>query len=345
MFDESVRDEDRFDLEAVDRRLRAAVPELPGGLPSVRQFHGGVSNRTYGLRYGDARRFVLRRPPPGEHVGAAHDMAREYRLLEVLMPHYPLAPTPILFVEADLIGQPFFLMAHVEGLIFRRDLPEGLSLGPDSCSELCRTLLQSLVALHAVPATGLGDLGRGAGYVRRQVDGWRERYRRARTPDAGAFDKVMTWIDENAPEQQGEVLVHNDFRFDNLILDPEDPTQVRGVLDWELATIGDPLMDLGNSLAYWVQAEDDPIMQMVRRQPTHLPGMWSRAQLVERYFEASGRTPVDFTFYEVMGLFRLAVIAQQIYKRFYDGVTRNERFANFIHGVNYFEQRCLQIIG
>lgn len=342
-FDESVREEDRFDLAAVDRALRSAIADLPEELPTVGQFHGGASNRTYGLSYPD-RRYVLRRAPPGTHAGTAHDMVREHGLLSALEPHYRLAPRPVLLADASVIGQPFFVMEHLEGLIFGRELPEGIELNVSGCARLCETLLQSLVELHAVPTAGLAHLGRGEGYVRRQVDGWSKRYRKARTPDAGRFEKVMAWLDAHAPEQLDQVLVHNDFRFDNLVLDPDDPSTVRGVLDWELATIGDPLMDLGNSLAYWVQADDDPTMQMIRRQPTHLPGMWTRQNLIEAYFEKSDRKPVDFTFYEVMGLFRLAVIAQQIYKRYHDGVTRNDRFANFIHGVNYFEQRCLQLI-
>jgi len=343
-FEESVREEDRFDLEAVDRALRSAVADLPAGLPTARQFHGGASNRTYGLSYPD-RRYVLRRPPPGEHTGTAHDMAREHQLLSALKPHYPLAPQPVLLADDAVIGQPFFVMDHIEGLIFGQELPEGVELDEAACRRLCETLLDGLVELHRVPTDDLADIGRGEGYVRRQIDGWTRRYQKARTPDAGSFEAVMAWLDAHAPAQQDQVLVHNDFRFDNLVLDPEDPSKVRGVLDWELATIGDPLMDLGNSLAYWVQADDDPIMQMIRRQPTHLPGMWTRAELVEQYFDKSGRPPVDFTFYEVMGLFRLAVIAQQIYQRYHDGLTKNERFANFIHGVNYFEQRCLQLIG
>ena len=345
MSEPDIRQEDAFDIGAVHEALRAATPDLPAEPPRVRQLHGGASNRTYALDY-PGRGLVLRRPPPGEHVGTAHDMRREHDLLAALAPAYPKAPAPVLLGDASIIGQTFFVMERIDGTILRRDLPEGLELGEEGADRLCRVLLDGLLELHRVPVQGpLARLGRGAGYVQRQVEGWTRRYRAAKTPDAASFEGVIAWLEAHCPRQVAEVLVHNDYRFDNLVLDAGDPTVVRGVLDWELATIGDPLMELGNSLAYWVQADDDPIMQMIRRQPSHLPGMWTRRRLVDAYFDASGYTATDFRFYEVMGLFRLAAIAQQIYRRYHQGVSTNPRFANFIHGVNYFQQRCLGIIG
>ncbi|TBX24694.1 phosphotransferase, partial [Bowmanella sp. JS7-9] len=149
---------------------------------------------------------------------------------------------------------------------------------------------------------------------------------------------------ENMPASEHICLTHNDFRFDNVVLNPDNPTEVIGVLDWELATLGDPLMDLGNTLAYWVEADDDFLAQSTRRQPTHLPGMFTRKQVVEYYLQKTGRSAEDFTFYEVYGLFRLAVIAQQIYYRYHHKQTRNPAFKNFWIFVHYLLWRCKKAI-
>jgi aminoglycoside phosphotransferase (APT) family kinase protein len=191
-----------------------------------------------------------------------------------------------------------------------------------------------------VAATGLEGLGKGAGYARRQVEGWSDRYRKARTWNVPSFEGVMRWLNAHTPEDVGACVIHNDFRFDNVVLDHADPTKVRGVLDWEMATLGDPLMDLGGALAYWVQADDDFFLRSLRRQPTHLPGMLTRREVVEYYYERTGRHAADWTFYEVYGLFRLAGIAQQIYYRYQKGQTRNKGFRNFWLFVTYLGWRC-----
>jgi aminoglycoside phosphotransferase (APT) family kinase protein len=191
---------------------------------------------------------------------------------------------------------------------------------------------------------GLGDLGKGLGYVARQVAGWSERYRGARTDDVGDFEIVMAWLDAHQPEDVGSCVIHNDYRFDNVVLD--DDREVRAVLDWEMATLGDPLMDLGGALAYWVQADDDEVFAQFRRQPTHVPGMLARAEVVDYYCARTPRsvTPRQWTFYEVFGLFRVAVIAQQIYYRYHHGQTTNEAFAIFGPAVRYLEQRCRELV-
>ncbi len=211
---------------------------------------------------------------------------------------------------------------------------------------LFRSALDRLLALHQldVDAVGLRDLGRGAGYCRRQVEGWSRRYDKARTPGAAAFDRVMDWLHARIPDDVATCLIHNDYRFDNLVLDPADPTRIIGVLDWEMCTLGDPLMDLGNSLAYWVQADDDAVSMLMRRQPTHLPGMATRQELVDRYLAQSGLGPRPFTFYVVCGIFRLAAILQQIYYRYHHQQTRNPAFASFGEMARYLEGRCLQLI-
>ena len=332
-----------FDLAALDERVRAELPDLSPP-PEIKVFRGGASNLTFALIYPE-RTLIARTPPPGRKARGAHDMGREYRILSALQPHYPLVPETLLFTEDESVTeQPLFVMEALQGLILRRDPPESLDLDATITPTLCRSFTSALVDLHAIDIShaGLGWLDRGPGYVERQISGWIRRYRQARTPDAAAFDEVMTWLQQHQPEDRSHCLIHNDFRFDNLVLDPTSPGTIIGVLDWELATVGDPLMDLGASLAYWVEADDHPIFQQLRRQPTHLPGMWTREQLIEAYLDRSGRKVDDFLFYEIYGLFRLAGIAQQIYYRHYHGQFKDDRFADFIIAVNYLEQRCLE---
>jgi aminoglycoside phosphotransferase (APT) family kinase protein len=343
----AVRDEDRFDAVAVDRWLRddRHAADLTGP-PELRQFSGGASNLTYLLRYPE-RELILRRPPPGVKAASAHDMAREFRIQHALAPSFPYVPAMIgLCQDATVIGSDFYVMERVEGTILRARIPPELRLDADATRQLCHSAIDRLIELHQVDPVdaGLADLGKGPGYVRRQVEGWSERYRAARTWNVPSFARVMRWLDERQPEDVGSCVIHNDFRFDNLVLAPDDPQRIVGVLDWEMATIGDPLMDLGGALAYWVQTDDGRIMQMLRRQPTHRPGMLTRREVVERYAERSGRVVDDWAFYEVFGLFRLAVIIQQIYRRYHLRQTRNPAFRNYWIAVHYLDRRCRGVI-
>jgi aminoglycoside phosphotransferase (APT) family kinase protein len=346
-----VREEDAFDVPSVAAWLRRQ--DLDGGLaadleggPEVHQFSGGASNLTYLLRW-PRRDLILRRPPAGQKARGAHDMSREFTIQSRLRPVYPYVPRMVALCEdRSVIGSEFYVMERVEGTILGRDLPPGVDLSEEQVRRLCTGVLDRLVDLHAVDAekAGLGDLGKGHGYVGRQVAGWSERFRRARTDDVGDFEQVMAWLDEHQPEDVGSCVIHNDYRFDNVVLD--DDLEVRGVLDWEMATLGDPLMDLGGALAYWVQADDDEVFAQFRRQPTHLPGMLTRAEVVDYYAGRTGLsvTPEQWTFYEVFGLFRVAVIAQQIYYRYVHGQTTNESFAIFGSAVQYLEHRCRELI-
>ncbi|HET9599491.1 MAG TPA: phosphotransferase family protein [Anaeromyxobacteraceae bacterium] len=342
----AVRRGEELDVAAVDRWLRAIDPALDG-LPEVTQYAGGASNWTYRLRYRN-RDLVLRRPPAGTKARSAHDMGREYRVQQALAPVYPAVPRMVgLCEDSALLGAPFYVMERIEGLVPRWPLPDGLALAPSDARRLCEALVEKLVELHRVDvaAAGLGALSRGPGYVRRQVAGWSERYVKARTWNVPSFARVRRWLAERAPDDAGACVIHNDYRFDNVVLDPGEPTRIVGVLDWEMATIGDPLMDLGGALAYWVHADDDPLLRMTRRQPTHLPGMMRREQVVEAYLSATGlRPPAPWAFYEVFGLFRLAVIAQQIYYRYHHRQTRNPAFRTFWVLVNYFDWRCRRLL-
>lgn len=342
----AVRQGEALDEAAVGAYLAECLPGI-GQPVRVRQFPSGFSNLTYLVTAGD-RDLVLRRPPFGTKAATAHDMGREYRILAALAPCYPYVPKPLVYCEdTAVIGAPFYVMERIRGVILRKELPEGLRYTPDQARRLCRNLLAVHQELHAVDyvAAGLGDFGRPDGYVRRQVEGWSKRYRDARTEDAPDFEAVMAWLAAcQPPDTDRPALVHNDFRLDNVVLDPADPLRIIGVLDWELATVGDPLMDLGNSLAYWVEAGDSEEMQMLRLMPTDMPGALTRAEMAAEYAVRSGRSGEHMVFYSVFGLFRLAVIAQQIYYRYYHGQTQDKRFAMLIFAVAALERRAGQVI-
>lgn len=341
----ALRTEDGFDIEAVDAWIKARVEGL-SGTPKVEQFSRGASNLTYRLRY-ETRDLILRRPPPGTKAKSAHNMVREYEVQKALKPVYPWVPEMLaLCTDHSVIGSDFYVMQRIEGIILRANLPPGLELGIDEVKRLSTAAIDRLIDLHQVDVqvAGLEKLGKGAGYNRRQIEGWSERYKRARTWNVLPGRYVMDWLAERVPDEVAIRVIHGDYRFDNLVLDPDDPLQIIGVLDWELATLGDPLMDLGNSMAYWVQADDDRYFRGFRRQPTHLPGMLTRDQVVEYYRDRTGFKPDNWAFYEVYGLFRLAVIAQQIYYRYFHKQTRNPQFKQFWIAVNYLLWRCRRII-
>jgi len=339
-----VRAEDSFDTAAVHAWLRSVVDDLDAE-PVVRQFPGGASNLTYLLTYPD-RELILRRPPVGKKAASAHDMRREYRVQKGLKPVYPYVPTVLgLCQDESVLGSDFYVMERIEGTILRNNLPEGMELGAEQARELSTALVDRLVDLHRVDpeAAGLTDLGKGSGYVARQVGGWSKRYTAARTENVPDFAAVMDWLAAHQPDDVATVVIHNDWRFDNVVLD--DSLDVVGVLDWEMSTLGDPLMDLGGAVAYWIQADDDAVYQQARRQPTHLPGMLTRAELVDHYCARMGLGTANWAFYEAFGLFRLAVIMQQIYYRFHHGQTTNPRFKDFWMFVGYLEWRCREVIG
>ncbi|MBL8634174.1 MAG: phosphotransferase family protein [Myxococcales bacterium] len=335
-----------LDVAAIDAFLKSRIPTLSGEL-TVRQYPGGASNLTYQLIYPDCE-LVLRRPPFGHKAKSAHDMVREAKVMQALRPVYPLVPEVLAVCEDDsVIGSPFFVMERLRGIILRRDLPPGLSLDEAQTRQLADNMLDGLCRLHSidVDSAGLTELGKGEGYVARQVAGWSKRYRDARTEDVPDYEQVIAWLSSNMPLHDTAIrVVHNDYRFDNVVLDLDQPTRVIGVLDWELATLGDPLMDLGNSLAYWVEASDDPAWRKLRRQPTHLVGMPTRRQVLDAYQAKTGIRVTSFDYYLAFGLFRLAVIAQQIYYRFFHGQTRVPEFGSFGQIVTLLERRTQQAI-
>lgn len=291
----------------------------------VEQFPAGHSNLTYLVTIGD-RELVLRRPPFGAQVG--HDMGREWRVLTALA-EWDQAPRPVAFCDdEEVLGAPFYLMERRRGVVLRGPKPPAW-LDAATTAGLCRAFASTLAEIHDMnlAAIGLDGFGRPQGYVERQVSGWAVRYQRAATSAVPAMDEVIAWLEANRPPDSGGALIHNDFKFDNLVLESADPTRIVGVLDWEMATVGDPLMDLGTSLAYWVEAADPPELQRLAFGPSAAAGAPDRAGLVELYQAASGRAVDEPVFYYVYGLFKLAVIVQQIYYRYHHGYTSDSRFA------------------
>ena len=330
-----VRPGEELDIEHLADYLPTVIPDLPAGRVEVRQFPSGYSNLTYLVRVGD-RAMILRRPPVGVQIATAHDMSREYRILSHLEPVYDKAPRPLAYCEdSAVLGAPFYVMERVEGVILRKGVPDEMVPGPELTARIADGLVRTLAELHAVDfeAAGLGDLGRPEGYAMRQIEGWTKRYRRAETDEVPEADKVAAWLREALPTESGAALIHNDFKHDNVVLDPEDWSRVIAVLDWEMATLGDPLMDLGTSLAYWIQPTDPPEVLEARLSPTTWPGTPSRSDFVEAYARASGRDVHHVVFYYAYGLFKVAVIVQQLYARYVSGKTTDPRYAQMLGGV------------
>lgn len=323
-----IRQGEELDLARLEPYLRSHFSDAHGPL-AIRQFPSGHSNLTYSVQLGD-KEMVLRRPPFGSKVKSAHDMGREYHVLSKLHSAYP-APTPLLHcTDESVIGAPFYVMERVRGVILRKNLPEGMELPAQTAHRLSEAFIDNLAALHALDynALGLGDLGKPAGYLQRQVKGWIERYHGSKTEELPEIEKISSWLNEHMPAQSEGTLIHNDYKYDNMVLGEEDITRIKAVLDWEMCTLGDPLTDLGTALAYWVNADDPPHMQAVRWGPTSIPGTLTRQQLAERYADKTGRSLEKIVFYYVFALFKVAVIIQQIYYRFHHGLTKDQRFAS-----------------
>ena len=327
----SVREGEGFDLAAVERSLREHIAALPEGELEVRQFSSGASNLTYLLKVGDWEG-VLRRPPLGPVPPKAHDMGRECRILMKLHEAYPLAPKPYFFCEDNaVIGTPFYVMERREGVVVDDSFPEGVEPDRELCRGISRTVGDTLAELHAVDpaASGLGDLGRPEGFLERQVRGWARRYDEAETDEIDGVERLTGWLGRGVPESPEPTVIHNDFKLNNLILSPNDLTAVRAVLDWEMATVGDPLFDLAVSLSYWIEPDDPQELKEVMPTVTSTPGFMTRRELMDRYAHSSGRDLSEMNWYMVFGYFKLAVILQQIYARWKRGQTKDSRFAGF----------------
>lgn len=325
----AIRKGEELDLKKLKTYLKGAIPNF-GGEISIQQFPGGFSNLTY-LIIAGSKEYVLRKPPLGANIKSAHDMGREFKVLSLLEPVYSKIPKPIIYCEDEsILGSSFYLMERVKGLILRNKVPKGMDLSSDDFKKLSQHTIENLVALHELELeqSHLISLGKPEGYVRRQVEGWTQRYFKAETDEIKAMNTAAAWMQDHMPAKNQTAFIHNDYKYDNLVLDTNSLT-IKAVLDWEMATVGDPLMDLGTSLAYWVEAKDHPALQA--HNLTWVEGNLTRQEVVEKYAELRNIEVEEVLFYYVFGCFKLGVIAQQIYARYKKGFTKDERFALLIH--------------
>lgn len=341
-----IRTGELLDLARLDAYLRPLLPVADGAL-SVEQFCKGHSNLTYLLHFGD-QEFVLRRPPFGSSVKSAHDMGREFRVLSKLCHVYGPAPRPFVYCQdPHVIGDEFYVMERRCGVILRDgNTPAGLSSNRESVRKLCESFVDNLMLLHSIDfrAAGLSDIGRPEGYIERQVTGWFNRYQNAKTDNYPDVERLGVWLINNRPPDGRPALIHNDYKYDNLMLAPNNLTRIIAVLDWEMATVGDPLMDLGMTLAYWVQADDSQTQRQGAFGPTTLAGSFTRQEVLARYADQSRIEIPNVLFYYCFGLFKLAVIIQQIYARFVRGATSDPRFAGMNARVESLGKVGLQAI-
>jgi aminoglycoside phosphotransferase (APT) family kinase protein len=323
-----VRAGEELDLARLAPFLRSRFPGEREGI-SVQQFPSGHSNLTYAVMLGD-REMVLRRPPFGTKVKSAHDMGREFRVLAKLHGAYPLAPEVLHYCDDEtILGAPFYLMERLRGVIIRRDPPPGLEFSAESLRRLSESFVDHLARLHALDyaTIGLAEIGKPEGYLRRQVLGWIERYAGSQTHELPEVEQIAAWMKQHMPASSRATLIHNDYKYDNTVLNADDPTEIIGLLDWEMSTIGDPLTDLGTALAYWVNPNDSEELQELRWGPTTSPGSLNRAELASRYAQKTGRNISHMPFYLAFARFKVAVIVQQIYYRYHHGLTQDARFA------------------
>jgi len=340
----AIRAGEELDVQKLEDYLAKHLPDAEGPL-TIEQFPKGHSNLTYLIRMG-GQEMVLRRPPFGSKVKSAHDMSREYKVLSKLHPVYQAAPKPLLFCDDhDIIGADFYIMERIRGVVFRAEKPEGVEFPPEMVRATSEALFDNLAKLHNLDweGIGLGELRKEGSYMERQVKGWAKRYDGSKTDDIPDLNEAERWLGDNLPEDSGAALIHNDYKFDNVMFDPEDFTKIIGVLDWEMSTIGDPLADLGTALGYWNEAGDD-VLGTTQCFITVLPGAPTRVELAERYAEKTGADISNLHYYYVFALYKLAVVLQQIYYRYHQGLTKDERFGMLIHLVRLLAQKAVAAI-
>lgn len=341
-----VRKGEELDWPSLDQHLKQALPHLEGQM-EVSQFAGGKSNLTYRLKYANDD-LVVRRPPFGTKAKTAHSMIREYRVMNELKPVYPSVPYTLYYSDDEsVMGSEFYVMRKVDGVLISNQIPAEWNFTLEDTRRFCTAFWEKLIELHQVDylKAGLGDFGKPEGYVERQVLGWNRRFERVITPDVDHFSEVRDWLVASQPNDSTyHSILHGDYRIDNVILDKENPCNLLAVLDWEICALGDPLMDLGNSLAYWIQDDDPPGLRNLVVQPSNAPGMLTRSEILELYQDRTGIDTSSFTFYQVYGYWRLAVILQQIYFRYFHGQTRDERFKTFGIAAQQLGEHCRILI-
>ncbi len=295
----------------------------------VKQFTHGYSNLTYLLNIED-KEYVLRKPPVGA-IKRGHDMSREFKVQSGVQKEFSKVPQMFAYTDdTSVLGSEFYIMEKVEGIILNYKEAKSRNIETDQYKVISNSWLDTFVELHQLDyhSAGLSDLGRPEGYVERQVTNWGKQYLKAATEDVPAAKAVMQWMQEHQPKQYDHCLIHNDYKYDNVVFKDDSWDEITAVLDWEMATLGDPLMDLGTSLGYWTVATDHDFVKQGIPSPTIFEGNPIRSEVVEIYAQKSGRELQNIVFYYAFGLFKIAVIAQQIYYRYNKGLTTDPRFAN-----------------
>lgn len=341
-----VRAGEELPVDAIDALIKTRIAGLTG-TPVVRQFRSGHSNLTYQLEY-PQRVLILRRPPRGTKTRSGHDMGREFRVMNALKPVFGAVPETFFHCTDDaVLGCEFYVMEKVDGRVLGRELPDDAGFDEATTRRLCESFWDRLIDLHRVDyaSAGLGEFGKPEGYLERQILGWNKRYAAAHTPDVDDFAAVRRWLEVERPADTGRAaIVHGDYRLDNVVLAADRPDRIVAVLDWEISALGDPLMDLANSLAYWIEPDDPPGLRALIMQPSDAPGMMTRTEVLKRYGRATGIDLTGFDYFLVYGYFRLAVILQQIYYRHYHGQTTNPAFAGFRDSVMILGRHCETLI-
>ncbi|WP_298832240.1 phosphotransferase family protein [uncultured Planococcus sp.] len=339
-----VRTGEELDYPALEDFLRHHIEDLPAGELKVRQFSSGHSNLTYALQIGGWEA-VLRRPPLGPVAPKAHDMEREFKILSALHPVFNTAPKPFVFSDDEsIIGSPFFVMERRHGIVLDTAFPEGIEATKDLGKKISEKMVDTLVKLHALDytKTPLVDLAKPEGFMQRQVEGWIGRYERAQTDDIEGVEQLKEWMLTNIPLSQEPVIIHYDFKLNNALFS-EDFSEMTGLFDWEMTTVGDPLADLGAAMSYWIQADDPDLLKhgLGKAPVTVLDGFYNREEFIASYGKKSGRDISDMNFYLTFAYFKLAVIIQQIYYRYKKGQTQDSRFSHFDQFVKSLMQHAL----
>ncbi len=350
-----VRNSENLDWENLQKYLRAELKKVLGddfdetAEFDVEQFPGGHSNLTYLLKFGE-QEFVLRRPPFGPVPAKAHDMAREFRILKAVHPVYPFAPRPFVLCEnGEIIGSTFYIMERRRGIVIRTNEPAEIENDPDKRRKISEAMIDALVELHEIDIEqhNLTTLGKPEGFVTRQVVGWTKRWHTSKTEEIAEMEHLSEWLNENLPpENKKPTLVHGDFKLDNAMLDAEKCEKVIGVFDWEMSAVGDPLIDLGILICYWIHWAKVVKMSKVESLEivTIKDGWFSRGEIIERYKQKSGRDLTGFTFYEIFAVFKLAVVLQQIFYRYHKGQTDDPRFAKLGETVKILAKTAVKIL-
>lgn len=312
--------------------LREKFPDLPDAELEIEQFGSGHSNLTYLLKVGEFEA-VLRRPPLGPIAPKAHDMEREYNILTSLQPYFPAIPKTYIFSNDESIADsPFFLMERRKGIVLDTEFPSAIPYTKELGRRISEKMVDTLVELHRIDykQTILTRMSKPDGFLERQVEGWIGRYEQAKTDEIPEVEELKIWLRKHLPSSQEATIIHYDYKLNNMMFS-EDFTEVIGLFDWEMTTVGDPLADVGVALSYWIQADDPELLKTALGKPpvTVLEGFYTRDEFVHRYAEKSGRDVSHIHFYLTFAYFKLAVIGQQIYYRYKKGQTKDPRFSQF----------------